>query len=235
MHHRCAPISRRAFLAGTVAGASTMALGGLSAASPAGDRTSVSGPFGETDFGMPTDPVVVAFAQAFGTSPNGRSQAYFVAEGQPLYTVEFAVVDLRTGEKVYHTRLPRGGRSKAICYSAVEGSVYIGTRSGELYRHRLGTEDLDFLGTPLDAPAGGTDGDMGEADGIYKLAAGEDGAIYGGTYPGGRVFSYNPEADEVRDYGQMVEGRHISRVWSRRTAKSSLALSRMLGSSGWTP
>ncbi|PSL00401.1 hypothetical protein CLV30_11661 [Haloactinopolyspora alba] len=186
--------------AGVAALAASLSAAGLgAAATPAPEAAASPAPTApsgadsrETDLGTPIAGNVVAFAQEFGRSPEGRPQAYHVADGQPLYTVEFVVTDMRTGDTTFSTRLPRGNRSKALDYSAADGSVYIGTRQGDLFRHPTGTETIEDLGTPL------------EDDGIFSLETGDDGTIYGGTYPGGHVFSVDPETGDVRDFGQVA-------------------------------
>ncbi|TDE11461.1 PQQ-binding-like beta-propeller repeat protein [Jiangella asiatica] len=187
MTSRSAVVRRGIALTAGVVVSSTLFLAQHGTGAEAGDSR-------ETDLGYPIAGNVVAFAQAFGVDPDGRPQSYHVVDGQPLYTLEFVVTDLRSGETSYSTRVPRGQRSKALEFSVADGGVYIGTREGDLYRHPTGTQELQDLGSPLDG------------DGIFSLEAGPDGTIYGGTYPGGHVFAVDPGSGEVRDFGQVAPG-----------------------------
>lgn len=46
---------------------------------------------------------------------------------------------------------------------------------------------------------------------IWCLSSAPDGKIYGGTYPNGKVFSYNPKTRVTIDYGTMIEGEQYAR------------------------
>ncbi|MBA4493297.1 WD40 repeat domain-containing protein [Paenactinomyces guangxiensis] len=46
---------------------------------------------------------------------------------------------------------------------------------------------------------------------IWRITTDEGGRVYGGTYPSGKVFQYNPETNTFRDYGQMVPGQQYVR------------------------
>ncbi len=45
----------------------------------------------------------------------------------------------------------------------------------------------------------------------WRLAADAQGRIYGGCYPGGKVFQYDPSTGVFRDYGAMVSGEQYAR------------------------
>ena len=150
-----------------------------------------------TDLGEPILQVL-SQDQALGFGPNGEPQAYFIVAGNANIAAEFAVVDIRTHQTVFDTRVPRGDTSWAIDYSAHEKAVYIGMSSdagaGELYRYRVGSSTLESLGVPL----------PGER--IWGIDVAPDGMVYAGTYPGGRLFSYDPATSAVHDFGQVVPG-----------------------------
>jgi len=46
---------------------------------------------------------------------------------------------------------------------------------------------------------------------IWSLAESKDGKIYGSSYPGGKLFSFNPKTRVVEDFGQMAEGEMYAR------------------------
>lgn len=166
-------------------------------------RTPRDGTPAVTDLGEPVHKYL-ALSTAFGTGPGGAPQAYLLMEGNPVTTSEFAVVDLRTRRTVLDQRLPRGSSSgRTMEVSPVDGTVYFGaTDTGDLYRYRPGAAGVEYLGATLPGQR------------LWELAVGTDGTVWGGTYPGGRLFSYTPSATpsappssgRLRDYGQAVPG-----------------------------
>lgn len=46
---------------------------------------------------------------------------------------------------------------------------------------------------------------------VWSLAEGKDGKIYGSTYPGGKLFAFNPKTRVIDDYGQVQEGEMYAR------------------------
>lgn len=154
-----------------------------------------TGPGTLQDLGEPVL-TVLSHDQALGFGPDGEPQAYFVVGGNANVSAGFAAVEVRSGRTVFETRLPRGDTSWAIDYSPYEKAVYVGMSdaSGELYRHRAGSRSVESLGVPV----------PGER--IWGMDVAPDGTVFGGTYPGGRLFSYDPASGRVHDFGQAVAG-----------------------------
>ncbi|SCL73068.1 hypothetical protein GA0070606_6436 [Micromonospora citrea] len=94
--------------------------------------------------------------------------------------------------------LPTGGGAWAT--TAVGTDLYVGTyEPGDLYR-------IDTTGTGVTKVA-----DVSPDRYIWALDTAPDGVVYGGTYPGGRVFSYDPATGATRDYGVAVPGEQYVR------------------------
>lgn len=154
---------------------------------------------GETDLGAPVAGGVLSPDQAQGVGQEGEPQAYWVTNGNEEVPAQFAVTDVRSGETVFEQRIPSGTVSWAVEFSEAEGAVYFGMTTGELYRWRTGDEAVESLGEPL------------EGEQIWRLGVAPDGTVFGGTYPSGRVFAYDPETGDVDDYGQVNEGETYAR------------------------
>ncbi|MFG3708147.1 hypothetical protein ACGF7U_25915 [Micromonospora sp. NPDC047670] len=94
--------------------------------------------------------------------------------------------------------LPSGGGAWAT--TSVGTDLYVGTyEPGDLYR-------IDTTGTEVTKVA-----DVSPDRYIWALDTAPDGVVYGGTYPGGRVFSYDPVTGVTRDYGVAVPGEQYVR------------------------
>ncbi|HEY8454103.1 MAG TPA: hypothetical protein VIL34_00765 [Actinopolymorphaceae bacterium] len=186
--------SRRSFLA--LSGASVAALTVGSPARPV--SAAPTSPI--IDLGEPVHKVQ-CLSSAIGTGPDGAPYAYLFVEGNPTTTGEFAVVDLRSRETVLDVRIPVGyGSARTMDVSPVTGDVYFATAenpsgvSSQLYRHRPGASDVERIG---ETPSGQR---------TWEIAVGDDGVVWAGTYPGGRLLSFDPETGAVTDHGQALPG-----------------------------
>ncbi len=154
----------------------------------------------EENLGQTMPDKILSQDQSQGVSRDGRPQAYWVTAGNEVTPAMFQVTDLRTGDVVFAERLPRGRDSWANAFSYAEGAVYFATTEGYLYRWADGDEHV----TQLDYPFRG--------EGIWRLAVAPDGTVYGGTYPGGLLWSYDPATGEFSDHGQIVPGETYGRA-----------------------
>lgn len=149
------------------------------------------------DLGQPITQIL-SHDQALGFGPDGEPQAYFIVGGNSNITAEFAVVDIRTMQTVFSQRVPRGDTSWAIDWSTHEKAVYIGISSsaggGELLRYRAEEGKLESLGYPVSGQR------------LWRLDVAPDGVVFGGTYPGGILFAYDPYTRRTQSYGQVVPG-----------------------------
>lgn len=135
--------------------------------------------------------------------PDGAPVLWSASSGEPA---RLNAVDPATGKTQLSQPLAGSPGSYAVV-AAPDGTVYVGAYdSGLLYRRRPGPDSaIENLGRPL--PSEGY---------IWRLAVDDDGRVFGGTYPGGRVFGFDPSANQVRDYGQLLPGLRYVRsiaVW----------------------
>ncbi len=153
----------------------------------------------EVFLGHPIESVTIPGA-AIGPAPDGGRLLYVVANGNPAV---FTAVEVPSGRQVHSQELPGVHGSWSLDVSP-DGAVYIGTnRNGHLYRWAPGDTEARSV-------AGGRV--LGETH-IFGVAFGEDGLLYGGTFPGGIVFRHDPASGEFRDYGQAVDGvRYVRAV-----------------------
>lgn len=134
---------------------------------------------------------------AFLTDKTGTDIVYTVVRGKPAHLIGF---DLKTNKLV--TDLPLDNMDGAWGATvASDGSFYAGGGGGHLYRYVPGSPAAEDLGKAL-----------GTETYIWDLAAGEDGTIYGASYPGCRIFSYHPEKGFTDvSKGPLVEKENYAR------------------------
>jgi hypothetical protein len=113
----------------------------------------------------------------FFKTSTGEELVYTVVRGLPARFVGFKT---ESGEKMVDAALAGTDGSWDLVVSS-DSLVYIAGANGVLYCHQPGTDHVKNLGKPLE-----------DERLIWDLSAGENGAIYGGTYPGCRVFRYHP-------------------------------------------
>ncbi|WP_266202726.1 ligand-binding sensor domain-containing protein [Pontibacter kalidii] len=143
----------------------------------------------------------------FADDAAGKSYAYTVVRGRPAHFVGYSLDPLKL---VVDAALPETDGSWDVEVST-DGIVYIAAANGVLFQHVPGTDAVTSLGIVL----------PGEKV-IWDLAAGKDGEIFGGTYPGCRVFRYHPK-DGFSDVGRgpLVEDENYVRsvTYHRETGK----------------
>lgn len=132
---------------------------------------------------------------AYGKGIEGDNRIYTVAQGKPC---SLYVIDADTGRSINSFLLQGSNHSWGICMTA-DGSVYMGG-DGYLYHYDPTTDTVNNCGIAIE----------GETY-FWRLAADEQGNVYGGTYPGGKVFQYNPATKSFRDYGTVVPGERYAR------------------------
>lgn len=109
---------------------------------------------------------------------SGIEMVYTVVRGNPAHLLGYS----HTGNLVVDESLPGSDGAWDLAVSS-DGWLYIPGAKGILYRHRPGTQKVENLGIPL----------PGETT-IWNLAAGNNGEMFGATYPGCRVFRYHPSS-----------------------------------------
>ncbi len=134
---------------------------------------------------------------------NGRAVIYTTAS---THNAVFNVVDIEHNELIFSAAM--AGVQQVWRHSlAPNGDVYIatvsvknGSNAGELWRYSPANRKIVNLGEPL----------PGEKS-LWSMTVAPDGMVYGGSFQGGKVFGYNPDTNQFRDYGQMVAGQQYVR------------------------
>ncbi|BCJ64270.1 hypothetical protein [Polymorphospora rubra] len=194
---------RRLLLTTALTAVAAMTLSGTPALAepptPAPLRTSVQ-PGHEENLGQTMPDKILSQDQSQGVDAAGNPQVYWVTAGNDETTAMFQATDVRTGRIVFAERLPRGINSWANTFSPAEGAVYFATTEGYFYTWTPGDENVTAIPFPY------------PGEGIWRLAAAPDGIIYGGTYPGGRLFAYDPATARFTDHGQIIPGETYGRA-----------------------
>lgn len=178
----------------------------VSAAGLAGSRAAIAAAIPDIEsLGSPLQDVLL-IGGTVGPGPHGSPVLWSASSGEPA---RLNAVDPATGSTLLSQPLEGAPGSYAVV-AAPDGTIYVGTYStGSLYRRRPGPDStVENLGRPLPSESY-----------IWRLAVDDEGRIFGGTYPGGRVFGYDPATGHVRDYGQLLPGLQYVRsiaVWGSR-------------------
>ncbi|KGM11461.1 PQQ-binding-like beta-propeller repeat protein [Cellulomonas carbonis] len=114
----------------------------------------------------------------------GRPKLYTVVSGYPA---AFEVLDVQTN--TVETTIPFSDPNisqTGTMVTGADGRVYVGTQGGRLWRWTPGSTSLEDLGrvTP-------------SATMVWDLEVAPDGRIWGGTYPDGVLFAFDPTTDAV--------------------------------------
>lgn len=151
--------------------------------------------FGQpVDLGSPIQQISI-FDSAYN-KVGGHDYMYTTVSGTPAV---LNVIDLNTYSIV--NTVPLEGSQQAWVHEADKnGNVYVGSTSNILYRYNSSTGSLEKLGTPI----------AGEG-GIWSMALDAEGNVYGGTFPGGKVFKYDAAQGNFINYGSAVEGQQYVR------------------------
>jgi hypothetical protein len=146
---------------------------------------------------------VLLIGGTVGPGPNGTPVLWSASSGEPA---RLNAVDPTTGKTLLSQPLEGSPGAYAVV-STPDETIYVGTyTTGTLYRRRPGPDSvIENLGRPVPTETY-----------IWRLAVDDEGRLFGCTYPGGRVFGYDPSEDEITDYGQLLPGLQYVRsiaVW----------------------
>ena len=132
---------------------------------------------------------------AYGKGPNGEDVIFAGSTGE---TSTFNVVDAKTGEML-SSHLLQGEPQVWGTVVSPDGNVYF-SAGASLYRYMPAFDKVERVGKPIDTEKV-----------LWHITVDEEGKIYGTTYPNGKVFMYDPLAEEFTDYGTMAEGQQYTR------------------------
>ncbi|MBL1409074.1 NHL repeat-containing protein [Sphingobacterium faecale] len=107
----------------------------------------------------------------------GKEYVFTVVRGVPARLVGY---ELEENRMIVNSLLPGTDGAWDMEVSS-DNRVYI-SGNGKMYSYTLGDAEIKDLGVALPGQKV-----------IWDLVAGKDGKIYGGTYPGGQVFEYDPK------------------------------------------
>jgi streptogramin lyase len=130
------------------------------------------------------------YNHALGQDADGNPLYFQAYKGEPWILL---VIDPLTGEATQHTA-QHAGNPYGILF-AENGKLYVSTGgSGEdrVYCYDPAAEALEYLGRPTDTEHV-----------VWTLAEGDDGTIWGGTYPNSKLISIDPDSHELRDWGRI--------------------------------
>lgn len=137
------------------------------------------------DFGVPIESIAT-LDTAYGIE-NGQHVMYTTATGDPAI---FNVIDIKENELLRSIPLPGAGNSWAHTTDP-DGNVYI-AGTDKMFRYSADTHEITELGIAVSSESS-----------IWSLTSDEHGNIYGGTFPNGKVFKFDPNSNEFTDYGSM--------------------------------
>lgn len=134
-------------------------------------------------------------AVAYGKAQNGEKAIFAVANGNPA---SLNVLDMETGKKLVSHQLNNVRETWGITVDDT-GMVYI-AGGDTLFRYDPKKDKLKSLGEPIASESM-----------LWSIEADEDGAIYGTTYPNGKVYKYDPKRESFTDFGTILEGQQYTR------------------------
>lgn len=146
---------------------------------------------------------VVASVSTQGVDDDGDALVFWATAGSGTIPAMLQVTEVATQKVVFRQRVASGTVASAAAFSPAEGAVYLAMTTGEFYRWSPGDSAVTTLRAPL------------HGESIMSLAVSPDGVVYGGTSPGGRVFSYESATRSTKDLG---------RINDRATSVNSLSV-----------
>ena len=149
------------------------------------------------DLGTPIKTVKVLNA-VYGVE-DGLPVIYTSVTGDPTGNgAIFYVIDL-SDMKVLRSFPMKGSLDAWTHALAPDGTVYIGALH-QLFQYSPKTKQFRCVSPRV----------LGEHS-IWALTTDEQGNVFGGTYPSGKVFKYDPVEDSFTDYGTVAEGQKYVR------------------------
>jgi hypothetical protein len=134
----------------------------------------------------------------FVRDEHGRWLVYTVARGEPAHLLGY---DVESGTKLIDLPMPGTDGAWTATVSS-DNRIYTASSNGHLFRLKPRSAALEDLGKALPSEQL-----------IWDVCAGENGEIFGATYPGCRVFRYSPkEGFSDVGHGALVAGENYVRA-----------------------
>jgi len=131
------------------------------------------------------------------TSVRGVPKFSTVASGSPAV---FQVADLRTGRVEFTAEIPGILNGWALTNSLDQRAIFIGGQ-GHVWRYDTTTRTLTDLGAATP-----------RATRVFDLVTAPDGRIWGGSYPGGEVWSLDPATGKFTSAGSVGNDNDYART-----------------------
>ncbi|TDC50691.1 hypothetical protein E1212_14100 [Jiangella ureilytica] len=153
------------------------------------------------DLGVPISNFLI-LDSVTGVDRDGRPMLYGSTYAASSPGVTFFAIDIETGELVKELPMPDswGGYHTSL---GSDGRVYLATQHGDglahLWRYDPRTEQLGIVATSDETDIGHTF--------FFGVGAGRAGKTYLGTYPSGKLFSFDQRTAELRDLGVVQQDR----------------------------
>ncbi|MEO5980873.1 MAG: hypothetical protein ABIQ13_01015 [Pedococcus sp.] len=127
----------------------------------------------------------------------GRAKLVSAVSGSPA---EFQVIDIESG--TVERRFPLG--TMKISWALTTGpdnAAYVGGNDGHLWRWAFGAATITDVGRVTS-----------KATTVFDLAAGEDGRVWGVSYPASELWSYNPPTETISNLGTVSTDHTYARA-----------------------
>ncbi|WP_349408611.1 hypothetical protein [Pseudalkalibacillus sp. SCS-8] len=138
---------------------------------------------------------VAIMGATYGPSVDGSEYIFAVANGEPAV---LNVIDPASGDRVDSVALEGASFAWGVDTDN-NGNVYIAA-SDKFYHYSTETGELRSFGRPV-----------ASENYMWRITVDEEGRVFGGTYPNGKVYMYDPSTDSFTDYGKVVEGQQYVR------------------------
>ena len=126
----------------------------------------------------------------------GRAKLFSVVSGQPA---ELQVLDVQT--RTLEVRRPLAGATVGWALTrGSDGSLYVAGTGGHLYRYLPSSKTLRDLGRVT-----------AKATTVWDLEKGTDGRIWGVSYPGSELWSFNPSTNRITSLGSVSKNHAYAR------------------------
>ncbi|MER7073758.1 hypothetical protein [Terrabacter sp. NPDC000476] len=130
------------------------------------------------------------------TVVGGRAKLFTIVAGMPA---ELQMIDVQSGSVEVRRALP-GVTSGWALTTGSDGSLYAAGSGGHLFRYLPASKTLRDLGRVTS-----------RATTVWDLERGADGRIWGVSYPGSELWSYNPSTNRVTSLGSVSTAHAYAR------------------------